>query len=176
MAAVTCTQHTTKSAPGTTVYRRRQPERSVAYQVMQGHLETWLAAGSRMRRIVRLPRTSSRISANISSVASWRMALPETDVPAAVTISLSPSPVKAAESVPLAIPGGWWRHLLIWLIKFFLKFRCVSGCCLFPSGCGIFWPVMLTCSIGYYRFFWTVWRRRGDRAVRMHRTLPGWER
>lgn len=43
MAAVTCTQPAPKSAPGTTVYRRRQPERSVVYQVVQGHLETWLA-------------------------------------------------------------------------------------------------------------------------------------
>ncbi len=32
-----------RRAPGTTVYRRRQPERSTFYQVIQGHLETWLA-------------------------------------------------------------------------------------------------------------------------------------
>jgi len=43
MGAATCTQHAPKSAPGTTVYRRRQPERSVVYEVMQGHLESWLA-------------------------------------------------------------------------------------------------------------------------------------
>ena len=43
MGAATCTQHAPKSAPGTAVYRRRQPERSTVYQVMQDHLETWLA-------------------------------------------------------------------------------------------------------------------------------------
>ena len=44
MAAETCYQAVTKSAPGTAIYRRRQPERSAVYQVVQGHLETWLAA------------------------------------------------------------------------------------------------------------------------------------
>ncbi len=48
MAAETCNQAVTKSAPGTAVYRRRQPERSAVYQVVQGHLETWLAAGRHM--------------------------------------------------------------------------------------------------------------------------------
>ena len=43
MAAATCTQPAPKSALGRAVYRRRLPERSVVYQVMQGHLETWLA-------------------------------------------------------------------------------------------------------------------------------------
>ena len=43
MGAATCTQYAPKSAPGTAVYRRRQPERSTVYQVMQDHLETWLA-------------------------------------------------------------------------------------------------------------------------------------
>ena len=43
MAAATCSQRETKSVPGTAVYRRRQPERSVVYQVMQSHLESWLA-------------------------------------------------------------------------------------------------------------------------------------
>ena len=43
MAAETCSQAVPKSVPGTAVYRRRQPERSVVYQVVQGHLETWLA-------------------------------------------------------------------------------------------------------------------------------------
>jgi hypothetical protein len=43
MAAATCSQSETKSVPSTAVYRRRQPERSPAYQVIQGHLETWLA-------------------------------------------------------------------------------------------------------------------------------------
>jgi len=80
MAAVTCTQHTPKSAPGTTVYRRRQPERSVVYQVMQGHLETWLAG--------------------------CRQADGE-GLPVAVTISSSRSPVKGVVFVPPAIPGGW---------------------------------------------------------------------
>jgi hypothetical protein len=43
MVAAACSQREIKSAPGTAVYRRRQPERSTVYQVMQGHLETWLA-------------------------------------------------------------------------------------------------------------------------------------
>ena len=43
MVAAAGSQREIKSAPGTAVYRRRQPERSTVYQVMQGHLETWLA-------------------------------------------------------------------------------------------------------------------------------------
>jgi hypothetical protein len=43
MAATTCAQGEAKTTPGTAVYRRRQPERSAVYQVVQGHLETWLA-------------------------------------------------------------------------------------------------------------------------------------
>jgi len=43
MEAAACSQREIKSAPGTAVYRRRQPERRVVYQVMQGHLETRLA-------------------------------------------------------------------------------------------------------------------------------------
>ena len=43
MVAADGSQCEIKSAPGTAVYRRRQPDRSVVYQVMQGHLETWLA-------------------------------------------------------------------------------------------------------------------------------------
>ena len=43
MVSAPCAQRESKSVPGTAVYRRRQPERSVVYQVLQGHLETWLA-------------------------------------------------------------------------------------------------------------------------------------
>lgn len=43
MTLASCAQRESKSVPGTAVYRRRQPERSVVYQVLQGHLETWLA-------------------------------------------------------------------------------------------------------------------------------------
>ena len=43
MAAATCSQNETKSVPSAAVYRRRQPERSPAYQVIQGHRETGLA-------------------------------------------------------------------------------------------------------------------------------------
>ena len=42
MAATTCAQGEAKTTPGTAVYRRRQSERSAVYQVVQGHLETWL--------------------------------------------------------------------------------------------------------------------------------------
>ena len=42
MAADRCAQREAKTTPGTAVYRRRQPERSAVYQVVQGHLETWL--------------------------------------------------------------------------------------------------------------------------------------
>ncbi len=38
-----CAQRDSKRVSGTAVYRRRQPERSVVYQVLQNHLETWLA-------------------------------------------------------------------------------------------------------------------------------------
>lgn len=43
MAAETRNPAVPKSVPGTEVYRRWQPERSAAYQVIQGHLEIWLA-------------------------------------------------------------------------------------------------------------------------------------
>ena len=43
MAAAPCSQSEAKSVPGTAVYRRRQPERTAVYTVVQGHLETWLA-------------------------------------------------------------------------------------------------------------------------------------
>jgi len=43
MGPATYTQNAQKSAPGTAVYQRRQPERSTGYQVMQSHLESWLA-------------------------------------------------------------------------------------------------------------------------------------
>ncbi len=43
MTLATCTQRESKRVSGTAVYRRRQPERSVVYQVLQSHLETWLA-------------------------------------------------------------------------------------------------------------------------------------
>ena len=42
MTSVTCAQRESKRVSGTAVYRRRQPERRVVYQVLQGHLETWL--------------------------------------------------------------------------------------------------------------------------------------
>jgi hypothetical protein len=40
MAAAACAERKTKTTPGTAVYRRRQPERSAVYQVVQGYLET----------------------------------------------------------------------------------------------------------------------------------------
>ena len=43
MVAETCNPAVPKSVTGNEVYRRRQPERSAAYQVIQGHLEPWLA-------------------------------------------------------------------------------------------------------------------------------------
>ena len=43
MAAAACARSEAKTKPGTAVYRRRQPERSAVYQVVQGHLETWLS-------------------------------------------------------------------------------------------------------------------------------------
>ena len=43
MAAAPGAQREAKTTPGTAVYRRRHPERSAVYQVVQGHLETWLA-------------------------------------------------------------------------------------------------------------------------------------
>ena len=43
MVAAAGSQREIKSAPDTAVYRRRQTERSTVYQVMHGHLETWLA-------------------------------------------------------------------------------------------------------------------------------------
>ena len=42
MVAASCAQRKLNSSSGTAVYQRRQPERSVVYQVLQGHLETWL--------------------------------------------------------------------------------------------------------------------------------------
>ena len=59
----------------------------------------WPVVVRQMRKVPRLLLTSSRISANISSVVSWRMALPEHDVPAVDTIFSSPSLVKDAESI-----------------------------------------------------------------------------
>ena len=44
MAAAACAQSEAKTKPGTAAYRRRQPERSAVYQLVQGHLETWLAS------------------------------------------------------------------------------------------------------------------------------------
>jgi hypothetical protein len=43
MASVACAQRESKGVSGTAVYQRRRPERSTVYQVVQGHLETWLA-------------------------------------------------------------------------------------------------------------------------------------
>ncbi|MGH8550560.1 MAG: hypothetical protein ACRERU_18550 [Methylococcales bacterium] len=43
MVAVLCAQHEAKATAHAAVYRRRRPERSAAYQVVQGHLETWLS-------------------------------------------------------------------------------------------------------------------------------------
>jgi hypothetical protein len=42
MAAAACARDNA-TVPCTALYRRRQPERSAVYQVVQGHLETWLA-------------------------------------------------------------------------------------------------------------------------------------
>ena len=42
MAVTTCAQGEAKTTPGTAVYRRRQPARTVVYHAVQGHLETWL--------------------------------------------------------------------------------------------------------------------------------------
>ena len=132
----------------------------------------WPVVVRQMRKVPRLPLTSSRISANISSMVSWRMALPEQDVPALDTIFSSPSLVKDAESVPPAIPGGWRRRQPTWLMRSFHKSLCGSGCCLSPNGCGISSPVIPICSITYYGFFLTVWRRRCNHAVRIRQTLP----
>ena len=41
--AAACAQTEAKTKPGTAAYRRRRPERSAVYQVVQGHLKTWLA-------------------------------------------------------------------------------------------------------------------------------------
>ena len=108
MVAAACSQREIKSAPGTAVYRRRQPERSTVYQVMQGHLETWLA-GCRQADGEGLP-VAGYIEEDFRKYLAfdiWPMVLLEPDVPVAVTISLSRSPVKGVVFVPPAIPGGW---------------------------------------------------------------------
>ena len=43
MAAPACAQREAKTTHGTAIYRRRRPGHSAVYQVVQGHLETWLA-------------------------------------------------------------------------------------------------------------------------------------
>lgn len=43
MVAVLCAQRQVNTTAHAAVYRRRQPERGTVYQVVQGHLETWLA-------------------------------------------------------------------------------------------------------------------------------------
>ncbi|MEN8261812.1 MAG: transposase zinc-binding domain-containing protein [Pseudomonadota bacterium] len=44
MVAAPGAQREAKTACCIAVYRRRQPESTAAYQVVQGHLETWLAS------------------------------------------------------------------------------------------------------------------------------------
>ena len=42
-AHLSCVQPPRKPSPGTKPYQSRRPERTVVYQVVQQHLETWLA-------------------------------------------------------------------------------------------------------------------------------------
>ena len=139
-----CAQRKLKSVSGTAVYRRRQPERSVVYQVLQDHLETWLAGcrqadeeGSQVATYIEQDfRKYLDCGILAHGFARARCA------GCGYTIS-SPILVKGAASAPLVMPGGWWKPLPIWLIMFSPKSLCVSGSCSFPNGFGIFWPEML---------------------------------
>lgn len=60
-----------------TVYRRRRPERTVLYQVIQENLETWLACREAAdAEIGECRRGSTASYAATSSVGSWPTALP----------------------------------------------------------------------------------------------------
>jgi hypothetical protein len=111
MTPGTCNPAVPKSVPGTKVYGHRQPERSAAYRVIQGHLETWLTGCHQA------DEEGSPVAAYIEQYfrkylecGILRMASPEQDVPAVDTIFSSPFLVKDAESDPPAIPGGCWRR------------------------------------------------------------------
>lgn len=67
-------------APG--IDRRRRPERTLAYRVLQGWLTTWLAQHEEAEP-VSVAGMSSASCAAIRSAGFWRMGLPE---PAAPTV------------------------------------------------------------------------------------------
>lgn len=83
----------------------------MVYQVLQGHLETWLA-GCR-ERVSRSLDILNRISVSIWNVqypCPW--VCPSTMYCCGYTIS-SLIPIKGASSAPYAIPGEWRKLLLI---------------------------------------------------------------
>lgn len=111
MVAETCNPAVPKSVTGNEVYRRRQPERSVAYQVIQGHLETWLA-GCRQADEEGTP-VAAYIEQDFRKYLECGIlahGFARARCAGCGTIFPSPSLVKDAESVPPAIPGGWWRR------------------------------------------------------------------
>jgi hypothetical protein len=123
MAAETCNQAVPKSIPGTAVYRRRQPERSAVYQVIQGHLDTWLAgclqADEEGFHVAAFIEQDFRkyLECGILAHGFARARRAGCGYDFLIAFSL----VKNAETVPPALPGGWWRRQPTWLMRSFHK-------------------------------------------------------
>ena len=123
----------------TAAYRRRRPEQTARSQVVQQHLETYLALGVKTTGTGGACRPEwNASSAATSNAASSPMASRGPDFRTAAITSWLPSRAKVG-CVRRATPGQWRRPRRIWWLTFSHRFRCASGPPPCPNACAGTW-------------------------------------
>jgi hypothetical protein len=125
-------------------YERRCPEETTLYQVVQEHLETFLAqveleTGAGLPEFVQ-EELDAFLGCGILAHGLLRL---RWTVPMR---SLSPSPVRSVAFVPPAAPGAWRRRPPTGSITASPGYRCATGCCHFRSRCACCSPPIPSCS------------------------------
>ena len=133
------------------LYNPSHPERTLLYQSIAEHFETWFELASCGQFVGQSDHhtpslMSAKRFANIWSAASSRTALLGPGVTIVDTTTSWPIPAKAVASAPRAIPGAWWRRRHTSAIMSSPACRCASGCCRCRSGCATTCSVTGQCS------------------------------
>jgi hypothetical protein len=109
-ATPACVSRHPSPAPRPRRYRAHRTERTVRYQVVQHHLESWLALQSASEpRDEAVPASSRATSASTCHVAFVAMASDVPEVRAVVTTSSSPTPVGPGLLARRVMRGAWAR-------------------------------------------------------------------
>ncbi len=138
MAAASA-QRKPKNTPGTTAYRRRQPEYSAVYQVVQGHLETWLSGCRHVDKdgfpVAAYIEQDFRkfLECGILAHGFARARCAGCGYNFLIAYSCKGRGICPSCNTRRMVETA--THLVD---EVFHKSRCASGCCRFPNGCGIF--------------------------------------